>query len=214
MLVEMASKSLLKRGKDPTAAPIKYAWHYSQSSTSDQNSWREAGEAYIREAYPNWTNVKPENYYSRQDPQLALAMGRKVLAEHPDIDVVICNDSTSLPGQAQALQEAGLTAQDVTVTGFATPKAMREFAKAGVIDRWGLWDCQLQAALVCHLAYRLASGETIKVGQVFHAPDIGLVEVMPNTVLDPQAWSSPNSGVVLLPRRLEFTAKNVDNYDY
>jgi AI-2 transport system substrate-binding protein len=214
MLVEMSAKGLEKRGKNPSSDPIRYAWHYSRPEVTDQSSWRAFGEEYIRSAFPNWVNVRPVNYYSGQDPDRALAVGLEILESHPDIDLVICNDSTSLPGQAEALKTLGKGASDVTVTGFASPNAMRDYAKAGVIDRWGLWDVQLQGALACYISFYLASGNSLAVGQMVDVPEIGLIEVMPNTVLDPHAFTAPNSGVVLLPRRTEFTAENVDDYDF
>ena len=45
-------------------------------------------------------------------------------------------------------------------------------------------------------------------------PDIGTVKVEPNTVLDPNAFTSETSGVVLLPERAVFTAENMDQYDF
>jgi AI-2 transport system substrate-binding protein len=214
MLVEMGVKSLTSRGKDPKKDAIKYAWHYSQSTVADQNSWRVAGEAYIKEAYPNWQNLAPDNYYSEQDAEKAISIGESILSAHPDIDLIICNDSTALPGQAQAAQNLGLTAKDVSITGFAAPNSMKGYCKAGIVERWGLWDCKVQGALGCYLAYYLASGSEIKVGDKIDVPDIGSVEVMPNTVLDANAYTAPDSGVVLLPERVEFTAENVDNYNF
>ena len=66
MLVDMSQDALTKRGKDPATDEIKYCWHYSQATVADQNSWQVAGEAYIKENYPNWVNVAPDNYYSEQ----------------------------------------------------------------------------------------------------------------------------------------------------
>lgn len=214
MLVEMGAKSLQSRGKSPTAETIRYAWHYSQASVTDQNSWWAAGEAYIQANYPNWVNVAPENYYSEQNSELALRVGISILEDLPDIDLIICNDSTALPGQAQAAKELGLTAEDVTITGFASPGAMREYCKEGIVERWGLWDCQVQGALGCYLAYYLASGNQLSVGNRVDVPEIGIVEVMPNTVLDPNAYTDKQSGVVLLPSRTEFTIDNVDQYNF
>lgn len=214
MLVEMGAKSLTGRGLNPSRDPVKYVWHYSQATVADQNSWQVAGEAYIKATYPKWINVAPENYYSEQNPEKATAVGRTILEKHKEINLIICNDSTSLPGQAQAAKELGLTARDVTITGFASPNPMREYCKAGIVERWGLWDCKEQASLGCYLAYRLAEGRMLKVGDRIDVPEIGIVEVMPNTVLDPKAYTAVNSGVILLPARTEFTIANIDKFDF
>lgn len=214
MLVEMGAKSLSDRGKDPTSDAIKYAWHYSQASVTDQNSWQAEGEKYIKETYPNWENIKTDNFYSEQDENKALALGETILTDYPDIDLIICNDSTALPGQARAARNLGLSAENVTITGFASPNAMRDYCKTGIVTRWGLWDCQIQGAIGCYLAYYLASGKELHVGNRINVPDIGLLEVMPNTVLDSSAYISNDSGVVLLPDRVEFTINNVDNYNF
>lgn len=214
MLVEMGAKSLDKRGKDPSHSIVKYAWHYSQANMADQNSWRAAGEKYIKANYPKWENVAPDNYYSAQDPEKAILIGEHILTKHPDIDLIICNDPTALPGQARALQNLDLSAKNVTITGFASPNQMRSYCKAKIVERWGLWDCRIQASLGCYLANYLASGNKLLVGDRVNVPDIATVEVMPNTVLDPNAYLANDSGVILLPNRIEFTIDNVDDYDF
>jgi AI-2 transport system substrate-binding protein len=214
LLVEMGAKSLADRGKNPAEDVIRYAWHYAQDSAADQQSWQEAGEVYIHSRYPHWVNVAEENYYSLQDAQRAVSVGEEILDTHDDIDLIICNDSTALPGQAQAAKNKGLTAEDVTITGFASPNSMRQFCKEGIVTRWGLWDCQVQASIGCYLAYYLATGHAVDVGDRVDIPEIGMVEIMPNTVLDSEAVSLPGTGVILLPERTEFTAENVDNYDF
>lgn len=214
MLVDMLAESLKERGKDVEKDAIKYCWHYSQATVTDQNSWNVAGEKYRQEKYPNWVNVAPENYYSNQDAEKAITVGESVLTAHPDIDGIICNDSTALPGQAQAAQNLGLDATKVSITGFASPNSMKEYCRAGILTRWGLWDCKIQGAIGCYLAAYIASGNELKVGDKVDIPEIGTVEVMPNTVLDPEAYTADDSGVVLLPERAVFTKDNMDNYDF
>jgi len=141
-------------------------------------------------------------------------VGEEILRQYPNIDLIICNDSTSLPGQAEAAKRQGYTAETITITGFASPNGMRSYCKEGIVERWGLWDCQIQGALGCGIAYYLALGNYLQVGDRIDVPEIGIVEVMPNTVLDPEAYRSANSGAVLLPARVEFTAANVDRYDF
>lgn len=214
MLVQMGVDSLKERGIDVEKDAVKYAWHYSQATVADQNSWQVAGEKYIKEKYPNWVNVAPSNYYSEQDAEKAISVGESILSANKDIDLIICNDSTALPGQLQAMQNMGLNKDDVTVTGFASPNSIKDYCKAGVITRWGLWDCKVQGALGCYVAYYLACGNELKVGDKIDVPSIGKVEVMPNTILDPKAYTADDSGVILLPERTVFTIDNVNDYDF
>lgn len=214
MLIQMGVDSLKDRGKDPEKDEIKYVWHYSQATVADQNSWQVAGEAYIKEKYPNWVNVAPENYYSEQNAEKAITVGESILSAHSDIDLIICNDSTALPGQLQALQNNGLTQEDVTVTGFASPKSIKDYADAGYINRWGLWDVKVQGAIAVWISNYLAEGNAMKVGDKVEIPEIGEVELMPNSVLDPDLEDSEDKGVILLPERLVFTKDNAGDYNY
>lgn len=215
MLVDMGSDSLTKRGKDPAKDKIKYCWHYSQATVADQNSWQVEGEKYIKETFPNWENVAPDNYYSEQDAEKAVSIGASILEANKDIDLIICNDSTALPGQCKAAQNAGLTKKDISITGFASPMSIKDYAKSDIIEQWGLWDCGIQGALGCYMTAYVAAGNTVKVGDKIDVPEIGEVEIMPNDCLSAgDKTADTNNGVVLLPERLIFTKDNVDNYDF
>ena len=215
MLVDMGADSLTNRGKDVKADTIKYCWHYSQATVANQNSWQVAGEAYIKENFPNWENVAPDNYYSEQDAEKAVSIGASILEAHSDIDLIICNDSTALPGQCKAAQNKGLTKDDVTITGFASPMSIKDYCAAGVIEQWGLWDCGVQGAMGCYLAAYLAAGNEVHVGDKINIPSIGEVEVMPNDCLvEGASTAEVNNGVVLLPERTVFNADNMNDYNF
>ena len=158
--------------------------------------------------------MNESNYYSNQDAQQALNVGQSILSAHKDIDLIICNDSTALPGQLQAVQNAKLTKKDITVTGFSTPNSIKKYAKDDIIEEWGLWDVKVQGALAVYLANYLASGNQVKVGDKINVPGIGEVEVQNNSILDPNYKDSSDSGVVLLPERTIFTKENMDKYDF
>jgi len=214
MLVEMGIKSLKERGKDPTKDAIKYVWHYSQATVADQNSWYVAGEKYIKDKYPNWVAVsKP--FYSEQDSQKSVSVGESILEAYPDVDLIICNDSTALPGQCQAAQNKGLTAKNITITGFCTPSGMKSYLDAGILTRWGLWDCGIQGALGCYFAAYLAAGNTVKAGDTVNVPSIGDCQVVSNDKLvSGDTTAATNNGVVLLPERVEFTKDNIAKYNF
>ena len=215
MLVDLSVAGLKDRGVDPEKDTVNYCWHYSQATVTDQNSWQVEGEKIIKEKYPNWENVHPDNYYSEQDAEKSITVGEAVLDAHPDVDLIICNDSTALPGQLQAAENKGLTKADVTITGFATPNAIKAYCTNGTLYNWGLWDCKIQGAMGCYVAAYIAAGNTVKVGDVISIPGIGDCEVMPNNCLNPDdATGDANNGVVLLPERAIFTAENMDQYNF
>ncbi len=213
MLVDMGADALTNRGKDVNGV-IKYAWHYSQAAVADQNSWYVAGEAYIKEMYPNWIAVGGP-FYSEQDSQKSVSIGESILDAYADVDLIICNDSTALPGQCQAAQNKGLTKDDITITGFCTPSGMTAYLNAGILEQWGLWDCGIQGALGCYFAAYLAAGNSCKAGDTISVPGIGDCSIVANDALVPGATTPDmNNGVVLLPERVVFTAENVANYAF
>ena len=153
-------------------------------------------------------------YYADASQESAAAVGLRVLEECPGVDLVLCCDPAALTGQCRAAMENGLSAVDVTITGFCQPSLMLAYLSAGVCTRWGLWDCGLQSAMSCYLAAWLASGNELRVGDVVNIPLIGSVELLSNSILDPEAETGAvNSGVVMLPERVVFTAENArDNH--
>lgn len=215
MLVEMSLTGLEARGIDPATDEVTYCWHYSQATVTDQNSWQVAGEAYIAENYPNWVNVNPDNYYSEQDAEKSITIGEAILEAHPDIDLIICNDSTALPGQLQAAENKGYNKDTVTITGFASPNAVKQYCENGTLVNWGLWDCGIQGGLGCYVAAYLAAGNEVKVGDVISVPGIGDVEILPNDSLSAgDTTAAVNNGVVLLPERAVFNAENMNDYNF
>ena len=213
MLVEMGVESLKERGVDVNGE-VKYVWHYSNPSVADQNSWYVAGEEYIKATYPTWVAIH-DPYYSEQDAAKSVNIGEAVLDDNPDVDLIICNDSTALPGQCKAAQNKGLTAEKVTITGFCPPSGMTEYLEAGVCTRWGLWDCGIQGALGCYFGAYLAAGNEAHAGETITVPGIGDCEIVANEALVPgDTTADVNNGVVLLPERVVFTAENVANYNF
>lgn len=214
MLVDMSVDALEKRGVDPANDEVKYVWHYSQATVTDQNSWQVAGEKIIAEKYPNWVKVA-DNYYSEQDAEKAVSTGAAILDAYADIDLIICNDSTALPGQLKAAQNKGLGKDDVTITGFASPMSIKEYCDADVLYEWGLWDCGIQGAMGCYLAAYVAAGNEVKVGDKVSIPGIGDCEILPNDCLtEGDTTADVNNGVVLLPETTVFTADNVNDYNF
>ncbi|MFF2449093.1 autoinducer 2 ABC transporter substrate-binding protein LsrB [Neobacillus sp. NPDC058068] len=206
MLVDMAAGQMDK----PDDAK-KIAWFYSSPTVPDQNSWVNYANKYIKEKYPKWEVVTTQ--FGDANEQKSLQVGESILNSYPDIDAIICPDSTSLPAMAQAAENKGLKAKDVIITGFASPNSMRQFIENGTITNHGLWDVKDQGALAVYVAYWLAQGNALKVGGTIDVPDMGSVKVEPNSIQG-YDYTADDSGIIVLPERIIFTKDNTKDYNF
>lgn len=211
MLVEMGVASLRERGVDVNEE-VLYVWRSTLAEDESLPAWYAAAKDHIRANYPAWVEVDAP-YCSGQEDSVAVA--EALLEDYPTVGLILCGDSAALTGQCQAAQNKGLTAENLTITGFCPPSAMQMYLDAGVCTRWGLWDCGMQAAMSCYLAAFLAAGNDVRVGDVVDIPRIGSVEILANSALaEGQETAEKNNGVVLLPERVVFTAENAANYNF
>ncbi|MFA9396776.1 MAG: autoinducer 2 ABC transporter substrate-binding protein LsrB [Clostridiaceae bacterium] len=206
MLVDMAVSQMTPEQLEKGTVAL----FYSSPTVTDQNSWAEYAKQYLASDYPGLELVTTQ--YGEQDAQKSLQVGQSILQTYPDIDAILCPDSTALPAMAQAaknLEKDG----DVIITGFATPSSMRDFVKDGTVVKFGLWDCGLQGAIGAYVAYWLAEGNTFKVGDTIDVPGVGELTIEPNTIQG-YTYTADDSGIILLPERVVFTKDNIDNYDF
>jgi AI-2 transport system substrate-binding protein len=206
MLVDMAAQQM-----DNPDDVKKVGWFYSSPTVPDQNSWVNYANKYIKEKYPKWEVVTTQ--FGDANEQKSLQVGGSILDSYPDIDAVICPDSTALPAMAQAAENKGLKADDVIITGFASPNSMRQFIENGTITNHGLWDVKDQGSLAVYVAYWLAKGNDLKVGDSIDVPDMGSVKVEPNTIQG-YDYTADDSGIIVLPERIVFTKDNTKDYDF
>ncbi|OZU87186.1 autoinducer 2 ABC transporter substrate-binding protein [Virgibacillus indicus] len=206
MLVDMAAEQM-----DDPDGEQQVAWFYSSPTVPDQNSWVDYAEQYIADKYPNREVVTKQ--FGEGDEQKSLQIGESIIESYPDLDAVIAPDSTALPAMAQAAANKGLSAEDLIITGFASPNSMRQFIENGTIVNHGLWDVTDQGALAVYIAYHLASGNELKVGDAIEVPGMGEVEVEPNSVQG-YDYEAEDSGIIVLPERIVFTKDNTNDYDF
>lgn len=212
LLVELGVEGLKARGIDPEAENVSYCWHYEYADTA---IWWAAAENIIQERYPNWVNILPgDSPYFQSDWDKAVTVGREILDSRPDVDLILCPDVSVFIGQLEAAQCKGLTKNDVTITGLATPNAVRSYCEAGILHNWAYWNVEI-GAVGCYAAAYLAAGNEVRVGDTITIPGLGIVEVLPNDCLGTGAATGEvNHGVIVLPAPLIFNAETVDEYDF
>ncbi|GAK60000.1 monosacharide ABC transporter periplasmic monosacharide-binding protein [Candidatus Vecturithrix granuli] len=198
--------------------PLKVAFHYSSPTVTDQNSWVNFAKKIIAEEYPDWEIVTTQ--YSDMDFPKAVSVGEQILKTYPDVNAIICPDSTAFPGQAKAVENLNMIGK-VAVVGFTTPSTIKQYIERGTVLQGGLWDCGVQGAAGVYVAYKLLNGEKIEVGTPFEIPNIpGQFNVVPNKLQGGEMYEREkyegvtDNGIVLLPERLVFTRYNIDKYNF
>lgn len=73
----------------------------------------------------------------------AVSVGEQLLKTYPDVNAIICPDSTAFPGQAKAAENLKKSG-DVIVVGFTTPSTISQYIKRGTVVQGALWDCGVQ----------------------------------------------------------------------
>ncbi len=197
---------------------LKVAFHYSSPTVTDQNSWVNFAKKIIGEEHPDWEIVTTQ--YSDMNFPKAVSVGEQVLKTYPDVNAIICPDSTAFPGQAKAVENLNMIGK-VAVVGFTTPSTIKQYIERGTVLQGGLWDCGVQGAAGVYVAYKLLKGEKIEVGTSFEIPDIpGKFDVVPNKAQGGEMYEKPeyadkkDNGIVLLPERLVFTRYNIGKYNF
>ncbi|HHV63027.1 MAG TPA: autoinducer 2 ABC transporter substrate-binding protein [Firmicutes bacterium] len=111
--------------------------------------------------------------YAEEDIQLAISVTLDILTAFPKIKGIIGQCSTSAPGVAEAVRQAGKSGK-VVATGISTPSLMREYVKDGTVKRFLLWNPVDLGYLTVWAAKQLVEGKGF--APVNNVPKIGKVE--------------------------------------
>ncbi|EYT55246.1 autoinducer 2-binding protein lsrB [Leucobacter sp. UCD-THU] len=186
----------------------KVAFHYSSPTVTDQNQWAEVAKSIIADE-TEWDVV--DTIFSENQTEQAVQQAEALINANPDLKAIIAPDANALPGTAQALENLGRT--DITLVGFSTPNAMKEYIHNGTLKRFALWDAQAQGALSVHVASMLLDGTELNVGDKFEVEGFGELEVQPNSVQG-YDYEADGNGIIVMPERTVFTAENIDDFDF
>lgn len=195
--VEGIAKGLTDQLMEAMGGEGKYAIVSCGETAANLNAWIEVQEEYTASDYPDAEIV--DIVYAGEDQAAATSMATDLMNAHPDLTGLIGECTSSAPGVAQAVQDAGKTGEVFTV-GLGTPQSMAPYLEEGSSSASILWDVEGLGYLTAWAGLQLAEGNEIP------------AEVEAGEVTGASYDASINE--LLLGPPLVITAENAADFDY
>ena len=176
----------------------KYAIVSCGQTAQNLNSWIDVQKSYTASKYPDAQIV--DVVYAGEDQAAATQMATDLMNAHPDLTGLVGECTSSAPGVAQAVRDAGKTGKVFTV-GLGTPKSMQPYLADGSSSASILWDVQHLGYLTAWAGTQLAGGKELKATNDVSTDITGVTY-------------DSSSKVLLLGPPLTITKDNAGDYDY
>lgn len=179
------------------------------------------GEIAILSATPNATNqnawievmkkelAKPENAklklvktaYGNDDDQKSFQEAQGLLQSYPNLKVIVSPTTVGIAAASRYVSSSNYKGK-VAITGLGLPNQMRQYVKDGTVKKFSLWDPADIGYLAAYTGAALKSGQiTGKEGEKFKAGKLG-------------DYTIGAAGEIVLGPPTEFTAENIDKFDF
>jgi len=176
----------------------KYAIVSCGESAANLNAWIAVQEEYTASEYPEAEIV--DIVYAGEDQAKATQMATDLMNAHPDLTGLVGECTSSAPGVAQAVRDAGKIGTVFTV-GLGTPQSMKPYLADGASSAAILWDVENLGYLTAWTGAQLAQG----------TPFAATNDV--STDLPAVAYDEATKTLLLGPA-LAITKDNVDQFSY
>jgi rhamnose transport system substrate-binding protein len=176
----------------------KYAIVSCGQTAANLNSWIAVQKKYTARKYPDAQIVG--TVYAGEDEAKAVSMAKDLINAHPDLTGLVGECTTSAPGVAKAVRQAGKIGKVFTV-GVGTPQSMKPYLADGSSSTAILWDVQQLGYLTAWSAAQLDKGAALQATNHVNAQL-------------PAVKYFPQQKMVLLGDPLPITKDNVDKYNY
>jgi rhamnose transport system substrate-binding protein len=176
----------------------KYAIVSCGQTAENLNAWIKVQKAYTAQKYPQAQIV--DVVYAGEDQAKATQMATDLMNAHPDLTGLVGECTSSAPGVAQAVRDAGKIGKVFTV-GLGTPQSMKPYLADGSSSASILWDVENLGYLTAWAGRQLAAGTPLAAS---------------NKVSDklPAVQYDAAGKVLLLGPALAITTQNVDQFGY
>jgi rhamnose transport system substrate-binding protein len=176
----------------------KYAIVSCGQTAANLNSWIAVQKQYTAQKYPQAQIV--DTVYAGEDEAKAVSMAKDLMNAHPDLTGLVGECTSSAPGVAKAVREAGKTGKVFTV-GLGTPQAMKPYLADGSSSAAILWNVENLGYLTAWAGQQVAEGKSFQTDNSIGG-DLGTVKYF------------ADQKMMLLGDPLRITKDNVDQFNY
>lgn len=170
-----------------------------ESTATNLNTWISFMEERVDSEYPD-IEIVDIRYTTGGSSEDALRQAQELMTRYPDLEGIIAVASTTVPGVARAVEQAGRIGE-VAVIGYGSPNTVRPYIESGVMQESILWDPRALGYLTHWAGVQLALGNEIQ-------------EVNDVPGLDDPIRYFPDEEMLLLGPPLVISADNVDDFDF
>ena len=169
-----------------------------ESTATNLNTWIEYMQENVDANYPD-VEIVDIRYTTGGSSEDALRQAEELMTRFPDLKGLVAVASTTVPGVAQAVENAGKVGE-VDVIGYGSPNTVRPYIESGVMTSSILWDPTALGYLNVWAGIQILEGNDFQ--EVNDVPGIGEVQYF------------ADSGTLLLGPPLVITADNVDDFNF
>ncbi len=170
-----------------------------ESTATNLNTWIGFMKERVKSTYPK-IEIVDVRFTQGGSSEDALRQAEELMTRYPDIKGLVAVASTTVPGVAKAVENAGKTGQ-VAVIGYGSPNTVRPFIKSGVMKQSILWDPRALGYLNVWAGIMLLEGKSFQAEN--NVPGLK----------DPVKYFA-DTKILLLGPPLVIDANNVDKFDF
>jgi rhamnose transport system substrate-binding protein len=169
-------------------------------NATNQNAWIAVMKTEL--AKPEYSKLKLVKVaYGNDDDQKSFQEAQGLMQSYPNLKVIVAPTTVGIAAAARYIGGSSYKGK-VAVTGLGLPNQMRQYVKDGTVKKFALWDPAGIGYLAAYAGAALASGQiTGAQGDKFSAGKLG-------------SYTVGENGEVVLGPPTEFTAENIDKYNF
>jgi len=170
-----------------------------ESTATNLNVWIEYMKERVDTEYAGKVEIVDIRYTTGGSSEDALRQAEELMTRFPDIKGLVAVASTTVPGVAQAVENAGRVGE-IAVIGYGSPNTVRPYIKSGAMSASILWDPEALGYLNVWAGIQLLEGKPFQ--EVNVVPGHG------------ESKYYEEIKTLLLGDPLVITAENVDNFNF